>query len=102
MIMDCPKGYNIDHINRNRLDNRKSNLRIVSISENGLNKKSMSNTGEFGISHRKDGWYMVDIDGKYRGIRRTLEEAIELRNESLKGTRQLDFNYELKNKLGNY
>ena len=96
LIMDCPKGYTIDHINKNKLDNRKSNLRVATYSENGLNKRIMSNTGEFGISLRKDGWYMVYIDRKYCGVRKTLSEAKEIRDESLKGTRQLEFNYSLK------
>lgn len=102
LIIDCPDGYTVDHINKNKLDNRKKNLRIATYSENGLNKKVMSNTGEFGISLRKDGWYMVHIDNKYRGIRRSLKEAIELRDKSLQGTRQLENNYLLNNNLGNY
>lgn len=37
--MKVPKGKYIDHLNRDKLDNRKENLRIVSMSENLLNAK---------------------------------------------------------------
>ena len=33
-----PKGYEIDHINKNRLDNRIENLRCITLSENRKNR----------------------------------------------------------------
>ena len=98
MIMDAPGNSEIDHINHNPLDNRKSNLRVTNRSGNGRNRKIVSNTGEYGITKRKDGWFMVTVADKYRGIRRTLEEARALRDESLVGTEQLHLNYFLRDK----
>ena len=93
IIHPCEKGYFVDHINQNRLDNRKENLRIVTPSESNMNRKPMSNTGEYGISLRKDGFYMVYVDRKYCGIRKTLDEALSLRNESIKGTKQAELKF---------
>ena len=46
-----PDGMWIDHANRNEWDNRMSNLRIASPSQNGMNKKMQSNnsTGAVGV-----------------------------------------------------
>lgn len=41
-IMQCPKGFEVHHINKNALDNRKSNLQIVSPQEHkDLHRKSL-------------------------------------------------------------
>ncbi len=52
------KGMCIDHINRNKLDNRKSNLREVTMSVNTLNRKIQSNniSGFRGVFFHKGKW----------------------------------------------
>ena len=41
IIVPSASGYLIDHINRNRLDNQKENLRIATQSQNNINRKRM-------------------------------------------------------------
>lgn len=56
-IMGKPeKGMVVDHINRNRLDCRKSNLRFVSYKENAQNISTQKNntSGYRGVWFRKD------------------------------------------------
>lgn len=54
-ILDCPKGYVVDHINRDKLDNRKSNLRIVTNQQNQFNRKLGKNnvSGCIGVHYNK-------------------------------------------------
>ena len=86
LILDAKQGDVVDHINRNPLDNRKDNLRIVSWSENGINKGKQSNntSGYTGISYdKKNKKWKVRLNknkkmiwlGRYSKI----EEAIEAR-----------------------
>lgn len=51
LIFPVHKNQIIDHINRNRLDNTKKNLRIITKSQNGINsdRKKISSTGFRGV-----------------------------------------------------
>lgn len=70
-----PDDMVIDHINMDGSDNRLSNLRCITQTQNVRNgkKKSHNKTGITGVSYLKDGhgyWYHVahwyEIDGKHR------------------------------------
>lgn len=90
-IMGIPKGKVIDHINRNPLDNRKSNLKICTIQENLRNQKRPNNrTGTTGVSITKY-WknrigYQANIVVNYKkiyiGFYKNLEDAIKARKEA--------------------
>jgi hypothetical protein len=56
LVMGAKNGQNVDHIHHDTLDNRKSELRICTQSQNLMNKgKSRNNTSGFkGVSWRKD------------------------------------------------
>tara|TARA_R110001583_G_C5453918_1_gene391184 strand:+ start:64 stop:663 length:600 start_codon:yes stop_codon:yes gene_type:complete len=56
IVMGNPEGMDIDHINGDRLDNRKENLRVCTRSQNSQNKKLRSNSksGFKGVRHRPE------------------------------------------------
>lgn len=82
-VMNATKGDVVDHINRDGLDNRKQNLRIVTTSENSVNSKTRSATGEKNI-YMHHGKYQVEIVRNYKTVFmksfKTLKEAIESRD----------------------
>ena len=49
ILIGAKKGEIVDHINRNKLDNRIENLRIVTQSQNNLNRKVSNPLGFAGI-----------------------------------------------------
>ena len=88
-IMDCPEDMVVDHINHNRLDNRKCNLRICTQQQNCMNRKFMSNntSGCIGVSwdKSKNKWtsqIMLNNKYIYLGCYDTKEEAIKARKQA--------------------
>ena len=84
-ITNCPKGMHVDHINGNVLDNRLSNLRICTPSQNQANSKLPKNntSGYKGVSKNGDGWkakIRVDYAYYYLGTFLTKEEAARAYN----------------------
>jgi hypothetical protein len=80
ILMSNPEGMCIDHINGNSLDNRRSNLRIVTSRENSQNKKEHRSGRLVGCSYHKKArkWQAeINIKGlsKYLGLFKTEIEA---------------------------
>lgn len=82
MLVNCKDGDIIDHRNRNRVDNRRCNLRIATRQLNGMNRGANKNsrTGVKGVgfdmkSKRYIARMVVDGMSIHLGTFRTQEEA---------------------------
>lgn len=82
LLIGAQNGQETDHVNRDKLDNRKCNLRIVSHSENLQNRATWSKTGVKGLiwrANRKKYYlneYIVSL-GKHKHVATfsSIEEA---------------------------
>lgn len=85
LIMNAKDDEVVDHINWDKLNNRKSNLRIATKSQNNINIRLKSNNtvGYPGITINKSGNYVARISKNnvryYLGTFKTYKEAIEAR-----------------------
>jgi hypothetical protein len=86
LIIGKSKGLDIDHINRNRADNQRSNLRIVTRSENLRNGVNPLNTSGFrGLYWHKSAkkWcaeFKINKKKVYLGLFNSKENAIKILN----------------------
>ena len=62
IILKAPKGIIVDHINGNGLDNRKSNLRTCTTSQNGMNRRKQ----------------LKETTSKYKGVTKDRREKVNL------------------------
>lgn len=54
LIMDNPENKMIDHINKDKLDNRRTNLRVVTASQNQMNSRRRQASGFKGVYYVKE------------------------------------------------
>lgn len=92
LIMNPPKGQLVDHIvhkktGEHNYDNRKSNLRIVNKSQNGMNStiKKNNTSGMTGVSYdkKRSGWVAQIKKGSIQKSKtfKTFEEAVAMRKQ---------------------
>lgn len=89
VIMNTPQGMETDHANRDRLDNRRENLRICTQSQNQSNRAIGTNntSGYKGVSWRpeKSKWLAhITVNGqrKHLGYFDTPEQAADAYDEA--------------------
>lgn len=85
VINKTPNNLITDHVNRNKLDNRKSNLRTATFGQNNLNSVRRNKSGYRGVISHQGKW-MATIKSnckfKYLGIFNNKEEAALAYNQA--------------------
>lgn len=79
-VLVAQKGQIIDHADRNKMNNQKSNLRFCSFSQNNHNRDKIKGArnryvGVHLVTKRKDQWKVrICINGEYRQVGRFSSE----------------------------
>ncbi|MBT2232198.1 HNH endonuclease [Nonomuraea sp. NEAU-A123] len=91
LVIDVPEGIQVDHINRNPLDNRRENLRPATRTQNARNRWGWGQTGYKGVRARGprgagpyEAAIYVDKKRIYLGRLKTAEEAARLYDAAAK------------------
>lgn len=98
LLTSAQKGQYVDHINRNRKDNRRCNLRLTSAVENGhnrgLSKNNSSGYRGVWLDKRRSFWVAemwIDRKKYYIGSFPTAQEAGDARNNFAKEIGLLEY-----------
>ncbi len=89
LLTSCPVDKQVDHKNGNGLDNRKSNLRICTATQNSYNRKVHKNnkSGYKGVGTQKNDYYVeIGFKGKriYLGRYKDPVEAAKVYDKAAK------------------
>lgn len=95
LLTNCPENLEVDHIDRDPLNNKRENLRVVDRATNNENKASYNryrnkSTGIYGIDaipspcSKKPYYFRVRIKGLKDNKFSTLIKAIKYRNDYLR------------------
>lgn len=78
VVIDAPESYMVDHINHNRLDNRKANLRICDRSQNQHNRSNLERGVSYHTKRKKwDARCKINNKVHFIGLYDKKEDAIE-------------------------
>ena len=81
-LMDCPNDMTVDHLNYDTLDNRKSNMRVVTLDKNNKNRQNKANrnskTGVRNVSYSKlEDKFVVQFQIEGKNTRMALFDTLE-------------------------
>ena len=97
LIMDAPDGLQVDHINHDGVDNRRSNLRLCTRSQNAMNERPQRNR-----SSRFRGVSLFKRNGKWRARIRVSGELLWLGNWELEKDAARAYNEAAKKHFGEF
>lgn len=96
-LMGSPEKLTVDHINRNKLDNRKSNLRICTQKENNRNRSKFKDKSSTYLGVTKiDDYWRVTVHNKVIGHFWDEEDAAIIYNRKVK---ELSCDFSLLNNI---
>lgn len=89
VMMEPPKGMVVDHINGDKLDNRRQNLRVVTQQQNQWNRHKTNRNNKSGYTgvtwakYNKNWLARIKVNGKQMclGSHYNIEDAVKARQE---------------------
>jgi hypothetical protein len=86
LVLPVPTGYEVDHVNRNKLDNRRTNLRMATRAQNARNRvrsegaRARYRGVQLAPSGKWGAYIRVDGKQKWLGCFDSPEEAARVRD----------------------